>query len=69
MPKKVLCQEYGCNNCNVGYLTTSRWSSYPILQISENTESCKKHVVNLRNASAAHLANPCGAPFEKRCII
>ena len=29
----------------------------------------KKQVVSLRNASAAHLANLCVAPFEKRCII
>ena len=29
--------------------------------------SAKKQVVNLRNANVAHLANPCGAPFEKRC--
>ena len=42
------------------------------LQISENKELRKKQVVNLRNASVAHLANPCGAPlrrgapFEKR---
>ena len=27
----------------------------------------KKQVVNLWNASVAHLANPCDAPFEKHC--
>ena len=26
--------------------------------------SAKKQVVNLRNASVAHLANPCGAPVH-----
>ena len=31
--------------------------------------SAKKQVANLRNTTAAHLANSCGAPFEKRCII
>ena len=58
--KRVLRQEYGCNNYYVGYLTTSRWSPYPILQIPESKELCKiqKQVVNLRNASAAlHLRN------------
>ena len=50
MPGKEFC----ANNCNVGYPTTSRWPSYPILQIPENKELFKKQVVNLRNASAAH---------------
>ena len=48
------CQEYGCNNYNVGYLTTSRWSPYPILQIPGNKKLCEKQVLNIRNASAAH---------------
>ena len=52
--KRILCQEYGCNNCNVGYLTTSRMSLYPILQIPENKEECKKEVENFRNASVVH---------------
>ena len=38
---------------------------YKFLKIKN---SAKKQVVNLRSASVAHLANPCGAPFEKRWL-